>query len=141
MGAAGRVLELDGGQVVDTPKNHQARQVSLSRDPAEDLRRFIARRDGDESLLAVPEGAVWWRRNWIARVWKPATTAAGVAPLKPHELRHTAASLAIAACADVKVVQRILRHASAATTLNPYGHLFDHRRNVVTDAVAAAAEQ
>ena len=42
----------------------------------------------------------------------------------PHELRHTAASLAIASGATVKSVQRMLGHASATLTLDRYGHLF-----------------
>jgi integrase len=43
--------------------------------------------------------------------------------MHPHELRHTAASLAIAAGAHVKVVQTMLRHKSATMTLDLYGHL------------------
>jgi integrase len=42
-----------------------------------------------------------------------------------HALRHTAASLAISAGANPKVVQRMLGHASAAMTLNVYADLFD----------------
>ena len=42
-----------------------------------------------------------------------------------HDLRHTAASLWLAAGADPKVVQRILGHGSAAMTLDLYGHLVD----------------
>jgi integrase len=42
-----------------------------------------------------------------------------------HALRHTAASLAISAGANPKVVQRMLGHASAAMTLNVYTDLFD----------------
>lgn len=41
-----------------------------------------------------------------------------------HELRHTAASLAIVSGATVKSVQRMLGHASATLTLDRYGHLF-----------------
>ncbi len=41
-----------------------------------------------------------------------------------HDLRHYFASLLIASGADVKVVQRRLRHASAMTTLNTYGHMW-----------------
>ena len=58
--------------------------------------------------------------------------------LHPHELRHTAASLAIASGADVKVVQTMLGHASAAMTLDQYGHLFGDRLDEVADAMAAA---
>ena len=42
-----------------------------------------------------------------------------------HCLRHTAASLAISSGAHVKVVQRMLGHASAAMTLDVYADLFD----------------
>ena len=44
--------------------------------------------------------------------------------LTPHDLRHTAASLAIAAGANVKAVQRMLGHSSAAMTLDVYAGLF-----------------
>lgn len=52
-----------------------------------------------------------------------------------HDLRHTAASLAISAGANVLVVQRMLGHASAAMTLDTYADLFDHDLNAVADVV------
>jgi len=58
--------------------------------------------------------------------------------LHPHELRHTAASLAIAAGADVKVVQQMLGHKSGVMTIDLYGHLFGDRLDVVADALDAA---
>lgn len=42
-----------------------------------------------------------------------------------HDLRHTCASLWLGAGADPKVVQRVLGHASAAMTMDLYGHLID----------------
>jgi integrase len=56
----------------------------------------------------------------------------------PHELRHTAASLAIASGAKVKVVQQMLGHKSATMTLDLYGHLFGDRLDVVADAMDSA---
>ena len=44
-----------------------------------------------------------------------------------HDLRHYLASLLIASGADVKTVQARLRHASAKTTLDCYGHLWPDR--------------
>jgi integrase len=41
-----------------------------------------------------------------------------------HDLRHYYASLLISSGLDVKVVQARLRHASAKTTLDTYGHLW-----------------
>jgi integrase len=53
-----------------------------------------------------------------------------------HALRHTAASLAISAGANPKVVQRMLGHASAAMTLDVYADLFDSDLTSVAESVA-----
>ena len=55
-----------------------------------------------------------------------------------HDLRHTAASLAITPSANVKSVQRMLGHASAAMTLDTYADLFDDDD---LDSVAEALDQ
>jgi integrase len=54
-----------------------------------------------------------------------------------HDLRHYFASLLIASGLDVKVVQTRLRHASAKTTLDTYGHLWPDRDDTSRAAVAA----
>ena len=41
---------------------------------------------------------------------------------RPHDLRHTAATVAIASGADIKSVQSLLGHATASFTLNVYAH-------------------
>ncbi|GAA2534822.1 tyrosine-type recombinase/integrase [Mycolicibacterium diernhoferi] len=56
----------------------------------------------------------------------------------PHDLRHTAASLAISAGANVKVVQRMLGHATATMTLDRYGHLMSDDLAGVADALGEA---
>ena len=53
----------------------------------------------------------------------------------PHNLRHTAASLAVASGANVKAIQRMLGHAIAAMTLNTYADLFDSDLDEVADAL------
>jgi integrase len=64
--------------------------------------------------------------NWKRSVgWRAATAAADVPDVRVHDLRHTAASLWLAAGADPKVVQRVLGHATAAMTMDLYGHLVD----------------
>jgi len=58
-----------------------------------------------------------------------------------HDLRHYFASLLIASGADVKVVQSRVRHASAKTTLDTYGHLWpdsEERTAAAIDAALAA---
>ena len=63
--------------------------------------------------------------------------------ITPHDLRHTCASLLISTGANIKVVQRQLGHATAAMTLDQYGHLYDadltHAADVLSDALEATA--
>jgi integrase len=63
----------------------------------------------------------------------------GVPGLTPHELRHTCASLAISAGANIKAVQRLLGHETAAMTLDEYGHLFSDDLTAVAKSLDAAA--
>ena len=76
--------------------------------------------------------------NWRRRYFQPAVTAAQAEDttfptLTPHDLRHTAASLAIASGANVKAVQRMLGHSTATLTLDRYADLFpDDLDNVAT---------
>jgi integrase len=62
-----------------------------------------------------------------------------------HDLRHYFASLLIASGADVKTVQARLRHASAKTTLDTYGHIWPDRdestRAAIEAVITARAEQ
>lgn len=79
-------------------------------------------------------------RNRRNREFGKALKAAGIdgMGLTPHKLRHTAASLAIEAGADVKVVQAMLGHATATMTLDRYGHLFPDRLDEGDEAMDAA---
>jgi integrase len=77
--------------------------------------------------------------NFRRRVFDRAAELVGLAGLKPHELRHTAASLAVAEGANVKAVQRMLGHASAAMTLDVYADLFEDDLDQVADRLDRAA--
>ncbi len=54
--------------------------------------------------------------------FKAAAAAIGRPDLRPHDLRHTAATVAIASGSDIKSVQAMLGHATAAFTLDVYAH-------------------
>jgi hypothetical protein len=80
----------------------------------------------DAWLFAAPGGGPLNEGKWKRSVrWPQALEAIKRPRLRVHDLRHTAASLWLAAGADPKVVQRILGHASAAMTMDLYGHLID----------------
>ncbi len=78
------------------------------------------------------------RTSAASKSWfKTSAESIGVAQLHIHDLRHTAASLALQSGANVKAIQRMLGHASAAMTLDVYADLFDDD----LDAVSTALDQ
>ncbi len=132
-----QVQSLAGRHIVSAPKTAAGRRsVAVPRLVVNALEEHLASyaEPGVDGLLfPAPEGGFLRLENFRRRVWRPATLAAGVAPLRLHDLRHTCASLAIAAGADVKVLQRMLGHASAALTLDRYGHLMPGQAHSVAD--------
>ncbi len=74
------------------------------------------------------------RNGWFMRAVGQARAIDPTFPrITIHDLRHTAASLAVSAGANVKAVQRMLGHASAAMTLDTYADLFDDDLDAVSD--------
>ena len=75
--------------------------------------------------------------GWFAGARRRSVLADSTFPpkLTIHDLRHTAASLAISAGANVKAVQRMLGHASAAMTLDTYADLFEDDLDAVASAL------
>jgi integrase len=69
--------------------------------------------------------------GWFAK----AVAESGIPRATPHDLRHTAASLAVPAGANVKAVQKMLGHVSAAMTLDFYADLFDDDLEAVATAL------
>lgn len=98
---------------------------------ADHLRRFPA---GPDGLIFTDSKGDPIRRSALGHVWRRAHTAANarhrkagataVRDFTPHDLRHYAASVLIAAGQSVKAVQKHLGHASAVTTLDTYAHLW-----------------
>jgi integrase-like protein len=82
---------------------------------------------GEDLVFTTSRGNRPLRRtNFVRREWGGAVRAARLDPgPTPHDLRHTAAALAIRAGAHPKAIQSRMGHASITTTLNTYGHLFE----------------
>ena len=104
---------------------------------AGDLAAYIAGKAPDDLVFTGRRGGLLRNLNFRRDHFDAAATAAGLDGLTPHELRHTAASLAVAAGANVKAVQRMLGHASAAMTLDVYAGLFDDDLDGVADRLDA----
>lgn len=132
------VSEVGGKLIWSTPKNHQSRDVPMPRTVAELVVGKTTGKGSDDLLFTSPEGEPIRLPNWRRRVWGGATARAGLSGLTPHDLRHTAASLAIASGASVKGVQRMLGHQDAAMTLNVYASLFEDDLDAVSERLDAA---
>ncbi|MEX1079818.1 MAG: tyrosine-type recombinase/integrase [Homoserinimonas sp.] len=130
-----------GGQiVVGTPKSHEARSVPYPKFLSLPLAELCEGKGRDDILFG--DGVSYMRppdarRGWWVAALRNAQLEDDTFPkVTRHDLRHTAASLAVSAGANVKAVQRMLGHASAAMTLDVYADLFDDD----LDAVGAALD-
>ncbi|GGM79848.1 putative prophage phiRv2 integrase [Longimycelium tulufanense] len=130
--------EVKGVQCEGLPKTGKRRTVPIPASLVPVLTQVIGNRAGDELVFTTNRGMSLRANNWRVREFNAAVQAAELdgLGLTPHKLRHTAASLAIAAGADVKVIQQMLGHADASMTLNIYGHLWPDR----LDDVAATLD-
>jgi integrase len=129
--------EVNGHLVWGTPKNHQARSVPVPSFLVDVLAEVMHGASPDDLVFTTWRGKPLRNLNFRRDIFDKAAEDAGLAGLTPHELRHTAASLAVSAGANVKAVQRMLGHASAAMTLDVYSGLFDDD----LDGVAAKLDQ
>jgi hypothetical protein len=62
---------------------------------------------------------------------------AGLPPIREHDLRHGAASLARKAGADIKQIQEMLRHSSHAITADTYTSTVEDDDRAVAEAMSA----
>lgn len=123
---------------VGTPKNHKRRTVPFPRFLSEPLARQCEGKGRGDLLFPGPDGGYLRsarvhedNQSWFAGAVK----RAGVPRITPHDLRQTAASFAVSAGANVKAVQKMLGHSSAAMTLDVYADLFDRDLDGVADAL------
>lgn len=130
---------VNGTVHVGSPKNHRSRSVPYPAFLDSIVRaQFLGKTTdgilfgtGDEHLR-LPNSQKGWFAGAVRRAKKDDPEFPHVTP---HDLRHTAASLAISSGANVKAVQRMLGHASAAMTLDTYADLFDDDLRGVSEAM------
>jgi len=120
-------------------KDHQARTVPIPRTVVDELADLQAQSAPSELVFPSANCTPLRNRNF-RRDFDAATAALGLT-ITPHNLRDTAASLAIRAGASVVAVARLLGHESAATTLNHYAGLFPTDLDDVAIRLDVAARQ
>lgn len=125
----------DGGWTLGPPKTWKRRTIPIPRFLIAGLAKLMQGRAPTDPLFYTSHGPIAYRQ-WRDHVWVKAAAAFGLVDgFTIHDLRHTAASLAIRAGADVKLVQRMLGHRDATETLNTYSHLWPDRMDEVMDAM------
>ena len=130
----------DEAEVV-LPKSHRRRTVPVPRFVCDLLLVELAGKSPDARAFTNSKGGLLDNSNFRRNVFDPAAAAVGVVPFTPHNLRDTAASLAVSEGANVKVIQRMLGHASAAMTLDVYAALFVDDLDDIAVRLNAAALQ
>lgn len=135
-------VNVNGKIETGTPKSHVARSVPFPDFLDDMMQALIAGKaidqlifgDGHRHMLS-PNSQDGWFAAAVRRAMAIDPTFQRVTP---HDLRHTAASLAVSAGANVKALQRMLGHASAAMTLDRYADLFDDDLDYVAAALSNA---
>jgi integrase len=139
------LVEVNGHHHFGPPKTRAGRRsVPLPRFVADELAVRLEHVEPGGLVFPSAQGHTVRASLFRRRVWHPAVVAAGLAPLRVHDLRHTAVALWIAAGASPKEIAVRAGHTSVTTVLDRYGHLFPgHEAHVVDalDAMARAAHQ
>jgi integrase len=131
------------GLVWSTPKSSERRSVPFPAGLADELSALMVGKGREDLVFTSRRGGVLRNSNYRRRVFDAAVMKCQKADdtfptITPHDLRHTAASLAVSAGANVKAVQRMLGHAKASMTLDVYADLFDDDLDDVADRLDAA---
>lgn len=158
LGLAVDAVDLDAGQVTVSrqlqalpgqglalwpPKSHSSIRIvplpgTVATAIGEHLRRWPPAVGESDLLLRTVSGRPVWPRTFHCRIWRTATSGAGLPGVRFHQLRHFYASALIRAGESVKTVQAALGHASAVETLQIYVGLWpDHgeRTRAAIDAL------
>lgn len=142
LGATITPVQQRGGMPLKTAGSEGA--IPVARELVEELSRYVD--SGGEQLFVRNEAGRDISRSRIEVGFRRARDAVESLPagFRIHDLRHYFASLLIAEGLDVKTVQACLRHGSAKTTLDTYGHIWPDKdesaRTAVSGVLAARAD-
>ncbi|SIS22180.1 site-specific integrase [Williamsia sterculiae] len=132
-------VQVDQVTIVGTPKSGESRSVSVPEFLVFELAAVIRDKETTALLFDDGHGRHLKRPVSISGWFAGAVERSGVPRVTIHDLRHTSASLAVSAGVNIKALQRMLGHASAAMTLDVYSDLFDDDLDAVGIALHHAA--
>ncbi|HEX4402730.1 MAG TPA: tyrosine-type recombinase/integrase [Galbitalea sp.] len=133
------MVEVGGYFEESAPKDYEERSIPVPAFIMSQLETHVASKSDADRVFVSARTHRPIRNQSFRRYWfNDAATEIGIPGLTPHELRHTCASLAVSVGANVKALQKMLGHASAAITLDVYADLFDEDLDSVAVALDAA---
>jgi len=116
----------EAGWTLGPPKTRASkRNLVMPSKVANLMREHVTEFNPKRWLFPNSGGGMMSPGNFRDRVFRPAADEAGLLPLVPHDLRHTAVSLWIKSGANPKEVAARAGHSSVSEVLDRYGHLYD----------------
>jgi integrase len=129
-----------GGKLVEgNPKSAAGRRsVPIPQRVIPILTRRVSGRLPGQPAITSPNGSLLGLENWKRSTrWRTAIVDIGRPSLRVHDLRHTYASLARRAGADLRLLQKTMGHASITVTAHIYADLYDDELDDVASALDA----
>lgn len=128
-------VQLGSRHAVGPTKGRKARSVPVPTFVLNALSaQCVGKKPGD-LVFPAPNGGYLARPKNQTGWFQSAVKRAGTQAITPHDLRHTCASLAVAAGVNVLALQRMLGHTSAKMTLDTYADLFDDDLDAVAESL------
>lgn len=131
-------VQLGVDHAVGQTKGRTIRSVPVPSFVLDELSPLCADKAPIDLVFPGPDGKYLPRPKSTRGWFEGAVTRAKVQKITPHDLRHTAASLAVSAGVNVLALQRMLGHKSAKVTLDTYADLFDTDLDAVAVNLHAA---
>ena len=128
------------------PKSDSSRRVALDEDCVTALRAHKARQTAERRAWGaawVETGLVFTREDgsalhpeYVTRHFERLARDAGLPPIRLHDLRHGAATLALAGGADLKTVSEMLGHSTITITADTYASVLPEVAHRAAEAAA-----
>lgn len=119
----------DKGIYLDTPKNGRCRMVDVGEDTLQLLKQIREQQGAGGKYIFTQDNSLEpMHPTSPTHYFRQFSKRNGIKDFHPHKLRHTFASVAITAGADVVSVSETLGHSDTAVTLRMYTHANDESR-------------